>query len=134
MWQVIKTMYEASRREKVGFLLVWSGSGYLLYMFSNDLLVEIQEAGLGVQLSSGKIIGELFLQMTLWALVTKTQAKLTIIKAREYIRIFYCSISLIISKLSCVQWRLQGEWRLSAAPTITLWVNSFTLKFKRAAC
>ena len=80
--------------KKSRFFLVWSGSGYLLYMFSNDLLVEVQEAGLGVQLSSGKIIGELFFQMTLWALVTKTQAKLTIIKA-ESIFVYFIAPSVL---------------------------------------
>ena len=59
-----------------GRVRVWSKvwlrvAVYPLYCF--NLLVEVQEAGFGVQLNSGKCVGELLFQMTLWALATRVK-------------------------------------------------------------
>ena len=70
MWRVIKSMYEASRSavlldgEKSSVFSVEQGvaqgcslSPILFSVFINDLLREVEEAGLGVQLCNGKSIG-----------------------------------------------------------------------------
>ena len=53
MWRVIKTIYEASMAQGCSL------SPILFSVFINDLLVEVQEAGLGLQLNSGSSIGGL---------------------------------------------------------------------------
>ena len=40
----------------------------LFSVFINDLLIEVEKAGLGVQLNNGRSTGGLLLQMTLWIL------------------------------------------------------------------
>ena len=72
MWRVIKTMYEASRSavflegEKSKTFSLEQGvaqgcslSPILFSVFINDLLVEVQETGLGIQLNGGSSIGGL---------------------------------------------------------------------------
>ena len=43
-------------------------SSTLFSVFINDLLIEVEKAGLGVQLNNGRSTGGLLLQMTLWIL------------------------------------------------------------------
>ena len=70
MWRVIKKMYMSSRSavllegEKLDLFNVEQGvaqgcslSPILFSVFINDLLKEVEQAELGIQLSSGKIIG-----------------------------------------------------------------------------
>ena len=70
MWRVTKNMYEASRSavllegEKSPAFSVEQGvaqgcslSPILFSVFINDLLKDVEEAGLGIELSSGKMIG-----------------------------------------------------------------------------
>ena len=70
MWHAIKNMYEASRSaillegEKLAAFRVEAGvaqgcslSPILFSVFINDLLKAVEEAGLGIEISSGKRIG-----------------------------------------------------------------------------
>ena len=67
MWRVIKKMYEASKTtegEKSAMFSVEQGvaqgcslSPTLFSVFINDLLKDIEQAELGIQLSSGKKVG-----------------------------------------------------------------------------
>ena len=70
MWCVIKKMYEASRStvllevEKSAMFSVEQGvaqdcslSAILFSVFINDLLKDVEQAELGIQLSSGKTVG-----------------------------------------------------------------------------
>ena len=72
MWRVIQKMYEASRSavflegEKSAVFRLEQGvahgcslSPMLFSVFINDLLKEVEQAKLGVQLSSGKKIGRM---------------------------------------------------------------------------
>ena len=73
MWRVIKKIYEASRStvllegEKSAMFSVEQGeaqgcslSPILFSVFINDLLKDVEQAELGIQLSSGKRVGGIF--------------------------------------------------------------------------
>ena len=70
MWRVMKKMYESSKgvvlleREKSDTFTIeqsvvqgCSLSPILFSVFINDLLEEVEQTGLGIQLSSGKTVG-----------------------------------------------------------------------------
>ena len=70
MWRVIKKMYESSKSavllegEKSDTFTIEQGvvqgcslSPILFSVFVNDLLKEVEQTGLGIQLSSGKTVG-----------------------------------------------------------------------------
>ena len=71
MWCVIKKMYESSKSavllegdkldtfkiEQAWPRVVYSLSPILFSVFINDLLTEVEQTGLGIQLSSGKTVG-----------------------------------------------------------------------------
>ena len=72
VWRVIKQMYEFSRSAvflegeksdtfslEQGVVQGCSLSSILFSVFINDLLIEVEKAGLGVQLNNGKSIGDL---------------------------------------------------------------------------
>ena len=78
MWRVIKKMYESSKSgvllegEKSDTFTIEQGvaqgcslSPILFSIFVNDLLKEVEQTGLGIQLSSGKTVGGMLLLMIL---------------------------------------------------------------------
>ena len=58
MWRVIKNMYKASRS---AILLEGKKSAALSAVFINGLLKDVEEAGLGIEISSGKRMGGMLL-------------------------------------------------------------------------
>ena len=84
MWRVIKGMYESSRSavllegEKSEVFNVEQGvaqgcslSPILFSVVINGLLVAVEQAGLGIELSDGGKLGGCCLQMILWGLVSQ---------------------------------------------------------------
>ena len=66
MWRVIKKMYESSKKcdtfrgREIRYVYKAQGcslSPILFSVFVNDLLKEVEQTGLGIQLSSGKTVG-----------------------------------------------------------------------------